>query len=118
MKTKYANLIEQLDRATEVYNQAVYAAKKMESVINDLDDVLGVNGAVDYLDGYDINRAIHVTSDCFAPAAIDCGSDFKMKDREGYARFECSMFGYRVFSLIDKGSVEEAYLMDMVKADE
>lgn len=114
MKTKYANLIEQLGRATEVYNQAVQAAKKVEVVINDLDDVLGVNGAVDYLDGYDINRAIHVKSDFFVQAAIDCGSGFKMEDRENYTRFECSIFGYRVFSLIDKSSAEEAYLMDMV----
>lgn len=118
MKTKYAKLIEQLERATEVYNQAVYAAKRMESVIDGLDDVLGVSGSVDYMDGYDINRAIHVRSECFAPAAIDCGSDFKMEGREDYTRFECSMFGYRVFALIDKGSAAEAYLMDMVARDE
>lgn len=118
MKTKYANLIEQLERVTEVYNQAVQAAKKVEVVINDLDDVLGVNGAVDYLDGYDINRAIHVKSDCFAPAAIDCGSDFKMEDREDYTRFECSMFGYRVFSLIGKGSMDEPYLMQKAESYE
>lgn len=118
MKTKYANLIEQLDRVTEVYNQAVYAAKKVEAVIDDIDDVIGVNGSVDYMDGYDINRAIHVKSDCFVPAAIDCGSGFKIEGREDYTRFECSMFGYRVFSLIDKGSVEEAYLMDMAVLDE
>ncbi len=118
MKTKYANLIEQLERVTEVYNQAVYAAKKVEFVIKDLDDVLGVKGAVDYLDGYDINRAIHVTSDCFVPAAIDCGSGFKIEDRENYTRFECSMFGYRVFSLIGKGSADEFFLLEKVKADE
>ena len=34
------------------------------------------------LDGYDINRAIHVRSSCFAQAAIDCGSDFKIEGRE------------------------------------
>ena len=113
MKTKYASLIEQLELVTDVYDQAVQAAKRMESVIGGLDDVIGVHGAVDYMDGYDINRAIHVTSRCFTPAAIDFGSDFKMEDREDYTRFECSMFGYRVFSLIDKGSAEEAYLMDM-----
>lgn len=118
MKTKYASLIEQLERVTEVYNQAVQAAKKVEVVINDLDDVLGVNGSVDYLDGYDINRAIHVKSDCFASAAIDCGSGFKIEDREDYTRFECGMFGYRVFSLIGKGSVDEYCLMEKVKADE
>lgn len=118
MKTKYAKLIEQLERVTEVYNQAVYAAKTVEVVINGLDDVLGVNGSVDYLDGYDINRAIHVRSDCFVQAAIDCGSGFKMEEREDYTRFECSMFGYRVFSLIGKGSVEESYLMEKVEADE
>lgn len=118
MKDKYANLIEQLERVTEVYNQAVYAAKKVEVVINDLDDVLGVNGSVDYLDGYDINRAIHVKSDFFVQAATDCGSGFKMEDRDDYTRFECSMFGYRVFSLIGKGSMEESYLMKKAVADE
>lgn len=118
MKTKYAKLIEQLERATEVYNQAVYAAKRMESVIDGLDDVLGVQGSVDYLDGYDINRAIHVTSGCFAEAAIDCGSGFKMEDRDDYTRFECSMFGYRVFALMggdERGYVE---LLEKVEADE
>ena len=118
MKTKYANLIEQLDRVTESYNQAVYAAKRMEAVINGLDDVIGVNGAVDYLDGYDINRAIHVKSDSFVPAAIDCGSGFKIEERDDYTRFECSMFGYRVFSLICKGSLDECYLMQKAVADE
>lgn len=118
MKTKYAKLIEQLERATEVYNQAVYAAKRMEAVIDGLDDVLGVNGSVDYMDGYDINRAIHVRSECFAPAAIDCGSDFKMEDREDCTRFECSMFGYRVFALV--GGDESGYveLLKKVEADE
>ena len=118
MKTKYANLIEQLECVTAVYNQAVYAAKKVGVVINDLDDVLGVNGSVDYLDGYDINRAIHVKSDCFASAAIDCGSGFKMEDRDDYTRFECSMFGYRVFALFggdERGYVE---LLEKVKSDE
>jgi len=118
MKTKYAKLIEQLERATEVYNQAVYAAKRMESVIDGLDDVLGVNGSVDYMDGYDINRAIHVTSDCFAPAAIDCGSDFKMEDREDYTRFECSMFGHRVFSLLSGDESGYVELKEKVEADE
>ena len=94
MKTKYANLIAQLDRVTMIYNKAVYAAKKFDAALVGLDDVLGVNVSVDYMDGYDINRAIHVRSECFAPAAIDCGSDFKMEGREDYTRFECSMFGY------------------------
>lgn len=118
MKDKYAKLIEQLERVTESYNQAVYAAKRMEAVINGLDDVIGVNGSVDYLDGYDINRAIHVKSDSFVPAAIDCGSGFKIEGREDYTRFECSMFGYRVFSLIGKGSAEESCLMEKVNEDE
>lgn len=118
MKTKYANLIEQLKRVTEVYNQAVYAAEKVGAVIDDLDDVLGVNGSVDYLDGYDINRAIHVKSDSFLPAAIDCGSGFKIEEMEDYTRFECSMFGYRVFSLIagdERGYLE---LLGKVESDE
>ena len=118
MKTKYANLIEQLERATDVYNQAVQAAKRMASVIDGLDDVLGVQGSVDYMDGYDINRAIHVRSSCFAQAAIDCGSDFKIEGREDHTRFECSMFGYRVFALLicdESGYVE---LLEKVEADE
>ena len=118
MKTKYANLIEQLERATDAYNQAVHAAKKMESVIDGLDDVLGVNGSVDYMDGYDINRAIHVTSDCFAQAAIYCGSDFKMEDRGDYTRFDCIMFGYRVFALFGDDERGYAELREKVKADE
>lgn len=115
MKTKYANLIEQLERVTDVYNQAVYAAKKVEAVIDGLDDVLGVNGSVDYLDGYDINRAIHVRSDCFVQAAADCGSGFKMEDRDDYTRFECSMFGYRVFSLLSGD--ERGYVKLLEKAE-
>ena len=46
METKYANLIEQLDRVTDVYNQAVDAAKKIDGVIDGLDNVLGVIGSV------------------------------------------------------------------------
>lgn len=118
MKTKYAKLIKQLEHATEIYNQVIYAAKRMEIVIDALDDVLGVNGAVDYLDGYDINRAIHVRSDCFVQAAIDCGSGFKMEDRDDFTRFECSMFGYRVFTLLsgdERGCVK---LLEKVEADE
>lgn len=118
MKTKYANLIKQLERATEAYNQAVQAAKEMTSVVDGLDDVIGVNGSVDYLEGYDINRAIHVRSECFAPAAIDCGSDFKIEDREDYTRFECSMFGYRVFSLFWGDELGYAELLEKVAADE
>ena len=118
MKTKYANLIEQLERATEVYNQAVQAAKKFKAVIDCLDDVLGVQGSVDYMDGYDINRAIHVASRCFTPAAIDCGSDFKMEDREDHTRFECSMFGYRVFALLSGDESGYVELLEKVEADE
>ena len=118
MKTKYAKLIEQLECVTDVYNQAVQAAKKFADVIDGLDDVLGVNGSVDYLHGYDINRAIHVTSRCFAQAAIDCGSDFKVEHRDDYTRFECSMFGYRVFFLIRGDERGYAELLKKVEADE
>ena len=118
MKTKYASLIEQLERATEVYNQAVYAAKKFKAVTDGLDDVLGVQGSVDYMDGYDINRAIHVRSSCFAQAAVDCGSDFKIEDREDHTRFECSMFGYRVFALLSGGESGYEELLEKVEADE
>lgn len=118
MKTKYASLIEQLERATATYNQAVYAAKRMESVIGELNDVIGVHGAIDYMDGYDINRAIHVRSSCFVQAAIDCGSEFKIEDREDYTRFECSMFGYRVFALLSGDESGYAELLEKVEADE
>ena len=118
MKTKYANLIEQLERVTDVYNQAVEAAKKFKVVLDGLDDVLGVNGSVDYMDGYDINRAIHVRSACFTQAAIDCGSDFKTEEREDHTRFECSMFGYRVFSLLGGDERGYAELLKKVEADE
>lgn len=117
MKTKYADLINQLERATEAYNQAVQAAKNFKGVADGLDDVLGVRGSVNYMDGYDINRAIHVTSDCFTPAAIDCGSDFIIEDWDDYTRFECALFGYRVFALVHKNSADEAYLLDLATAE-
>ena len=118
MKTKYADLIVQLGLVTDAYNQAVRAAKNSDAVIDFLDDVLGVNGSVYYMDGYDINRAIHVRSRCFAPAAIDCGSDFKMEEREDHTRFECSMFGYRVFAMLSRDESGYAELMEKVGADE
>ena len=118
MKTKYADLIKELERVTDVYNQAVEAAKKIYDVIDGLDNVLGVHGDVDYMDGYDINRAIHVASRCFTPAAIDCGSELKMEEREDYTRFECSMFGYRVFALLSGDERGYVDLLEKVEADE
>lgn len=100
METKYADLISQMERVTEAYEAALSVAKTMAAVVNRYDDVLGVYGGVGYYgDDFEKNRAIHVTSDCFAQAAIDCGSGFKMEEQGKYTRFECSMFGYRVFAL-------------------
>ena len=70
------------------------------------------------MDGYDINRAIHVRSRCFAQAAIDCGSDFKTEEREDHTRFECSMFGYRVFALLSGDELGYAELLEKVESDE
>lgn len=100
MEAKYASLIKQFERVTEAYEAALSVAKTMTAVVNRYDDVLGVYGGVGYYgDDFEKNRAIHVTSDCFAQAAIDCGSGFKMEEQGKYTRFECSMFGYRVFAL-------------------
>ena len=119
MKTKYEDLLEQLVRVTSAYNAALSAVLNLDEMVSEQRDVIGISGGVTwYGDKFEKERAIQLGADTFTPFAIDCGADFKIEDREGYARIECSMFGYRVFSLIDKGSVEEAYLMDMVKADE
>lgn len=119
MKNKYAELINQLDRVTETYEHALAAVKALEATAGEQPDVLGVTGAVGYFgDDFEKNRAIHVRPEYFVQAAIDCGSGFKMEDRDDYTRFECSMFGYRVFSLLfgdDRGYAE---LKEKVGADE
>lgn len=112
MRTKYADLIKQLECVTDVCNQVVQATKKVNTVIDGLDDILGVRGSVFYMDHYDIDRAIHIRSSCFAEVAIDCGTCLKMKHLGDYTRFECSMFGYPVFALFQED--EQGYV-DLLK---
>lgn len=118
METKYADLISQIERVTEAYEAALAVVKTMEAVVNQYADVLGVYGGVGYYgDDFEKNRAIHVTSDCFAQAAIDCGSGFKMEEQGEYTRFECSMFGYRVLALFRDDERGYAELKEKVEAD-
>ncbi|HUH57996.1 MAG TPA: hypothetical protein VL020_05740 [Pseudomonadales bacterium] len=115
MKTKYASLIKQLERVTAAYNSALSEALNLEEMVSEQSDVIGISGGVSYFgDAFEKNRAIQFGADTFTPFAIDCGSNFSLEHSEEYTRFYCTVFGYRVFSLIDKGSAEEAYLMDMV----
>lgn len=119
MKTKYAKLIEQLELVTAAYNAALSTVLNLEKMVNEQSDVIGISGGVSYFgDAFEKERAIQLGADTFTPFAIDCGSDFSLEHSDKYTRFYCTVFGYRVFSLIDKGSVEEAYLLDKVKADE
>ncbi len=119
MKTKYANLIEQLERVTEDYEAALAAVKALEAATGELPDVLGVSGGVTYLgDRFEKGRAIHLDEETLAVAALDCGSDFSHEHLKKYTRIECTLFGYRVFSLVAKDSAQEAYLLDLAVAEE
>ncbi len=119
METKYADLIKQLECVTDAYEAALAAVKAFESTTRELPDVAGVSGGVNYFgDDFEKNRRIHVISECFAQAALDCGSDFKMEDCDEFTRFKCTLFGYRVFCLATKGSTEEALLMFLLAAEE
>ena len=119
MKTKYASLIEQLGLVNAAYNAALKAVLNLEEMVSEQSDVIGISGGVTwYGDKFEKNRAIQFGADTFTPFAIDCGSDFSLEHSEEYARFYCTVFGYRVFSLIDKGSAGEAFLMDMVAISE
>lgn len=121
MKTKYASLIGQLERVTDAYERALAYAKNLESTVSVLPDILGVNGGVEYYgDSFEKNRAIHIGSDVFTLVALDCGSNvsYENKEDKGYVRFCCTVFGYRVFALVDKCSAQESYLMDMVARGE
>lgn len=112
MKTKYAKLIEQLERVTEAYERALAEVKTLESTIGEQTDVLGVYGKVDYVsDKFEQRRAIHLSDKTFTDAALECGTGFTHECWERYTRFECTMFGCRVFALVDKNSAEEAYLL-------
>ena len=119
MKTKYADLIKQLERVTEAYEAALEAVKALEATTSGLPDVLGISGGVTwYGDKFENERAIQLGANTFTPFAIDCGSDFKMEDRDEFTRFECTVFGYRVCALVAKGSAEEACLLDLAVAEE
>ena len=119
MKTKYVKLIEQLERVTAAYNAALSEVLNLEEMVSEQSDVIGISGGVTwYGDKFEKERAIQLGADTFTPFAIDCGSDFSFEHSEKYTRFYCTVFGYRVFSLVDKGSVEDAFLMEKVEADE
>lgn len=117
MKAKYAGLIAQLERVTEAYEAAFAAVKALEAATGRQPDVLGVTGGVEYFgDDFEKNRAIQLGADTFTLVALDCGSDFSHENTEDkdYVLFRCTVFGYRVFAVITKGSEEEAYLMDLL----
>ena len=119
MKTKYAYLIKQLERVTAAYNSALSAVLNLEEMVSEQSDVLGISGGVTwYGDKFEKERAIQIGADTFTPLAIDCGADFSLEHSDNYTQFYCTAFGYRVFSLIDKGSLEESYLMEKVKSDD
>ena len=119
METKYADLIKQLECVTDAYETAFAAVKNMHSTIVDQPDILGVTGGIAYFgDEFERSRAIQLGQKKLTTAAIDCGSDFKMKDCDDFTRFECTIFGYRVFCLAPKGSTEEALLMVLLAAEE
>lgn len=118
MKTKYADLIKQLERVTDAYDAALKAVKALETTTRELPDVAGVSGGVNYFgDDFEDNRAIHLIQDVFTPVALDCGSDFKMEDCDEFTSFDCTVFGFRVCALVYKGSTEEALLMDAAAAE-
>lgn len=118
MKTKYADLIKQLERVTAVYDTALAAVRKLEHVTDAQEDVLGMYGGVNYHgEKFEEKRSIHLRLTSFMPAAIDCGSDFKMEHREDFTRCECTVFGYRVFSLLRNNDRGYAELMKKVEAD-
>lgn len=119
METKYADLIKQLECVTDAYEHALAAVKVFESTTRELPDVAGVSGGVNYFgDDFEKGRAIHLGLKKLTTAAIYCGSDFKCTYTDGYARIECTLFGYRVFCLAPKGSTEEALLMVLLAAEE
>ena len=115
MKTKFADLISQMGRMTEAYEAALAAAKAMEATTGELPDVLGVSGSIVYLgDKFEKCRAIHLDAKRFAEAALDCGSDFSHEYKDEYTRVECTMFGFRAFTLARKMSAKERYLLHFV----
>src|SRR5678810_14920 len=119
METKYAELIDQLERVTEAYEAALAAVKALNATTGELPDVLGVSGGVTYLsDEFEKRRAIQLSAKILTAAAFDCGSDFQHGERgDEFTRVDCTLFGYRVFALVYKDSAEEAYLLDLAAAE-
>ena len=118
MEAKYASLIEQFERVTEAYEAALAAVKAMEATTGELPDVLGVRGGVMYLgDKFEKCRAIHLDEERFAEAALDCGSDFSHEYKDEYTRVECTMFGFRVFTLARKMTARERFLLHLTVAE-
>ena len=119
MKTKYANLIEQLELVTAAYNAALSAVLNLNEMVSEQSDVLGISGAVSYFgDDFEKRRAIHLDAKILTDAAIDCGSGFQCEDWDDLTQVECTLFGYRVVCLAAKGSAEEACLLDLAVAEE
>ena len=119
METKYADLISQMERVTEAYKAALAAAKTLEAITYELPDVLGVSGSVALLgDKFEKGRAIHLDEERFAEAALDCGSDFSHEYQDEYTRVECTMFGFRVFTLARKMTAKEKFLLHLTVAEE
>ena len=117
MKAKYAGLIAQLELVTKSYEAALAAVKALETTTAEQPDVLGVKGGVVYFgDSFEEKRAIHIDADVFTLVALDCGSDIRHEALEGkeYARFCCTVFGYRVFCLAVK---ESALALLLARAD-
>lgn len=118
MEAKYASLIEQFERVTEAYEAALAAVKAMEATTGELPDVLGVSGGIVYLgDRFEKCRAIHLDEKRFAEVALDCGSDFSHEYKDEYTRVECTMFGFRVFTLARKMTAKERFLLHLTVAE-
>jgi hypothetical protein len=119
METKCADLLSQIERATEAYEAALAAVKAMEETTGELPGVLGVSGGVIYLgDKFENCRAIHLDSKKFTEVALDCGSGFQCETRDEYTHFECTLFGYRVFALFRDDERGYAELKEKVEANE
>ena len=115
METKYAKLIEQMERVTAAYNEALSGFLNLEGVIKKQSDVIGVSGGLIYLgDTFEKRRAIELDKESFTAVALDCGSDFSHIYLDKYTQFECTMLGYRVLTLVKEGSEEEALLLDLI----
>lgn len=116
MKTKYADLINQLERVTKAYEAALAAVKALEKTTRELPDVAGVSGGVNYFgDDFEKNRTIHLDAKVLTDAAVDCGSGFQCEDWDEFTRVECTIFGYRVCALAHKA--DTAYLLDLAAVE-